>query len=51
MTFYKNHKEKLELIRSGKLSLADNVKHYLKYIEEQKNLDSTHSSILIKPTH
>jgi len=40
MTFYKNHKEKLELIKSGKLSLADNVKHFLKNIEDQKDLNA-----------
>ncbi|MCZ7610809.1 MAG: Asp-tRNA(Asn)/Glu-tRNA(Gln) amidotransferase subunit GatA [Ignavibacterium sp.] len=40
MTFYKNHKEKLELIKAGKLSLADNVKHFLKNIEDQKDLNA-----------
>ncbi len=40
MTFYKNHKEKLELIRSGKLSLAANVNHFLKNIEDQKDLNA-----------
>jgi aspartyl-tRNA(Asn)/glutamyl-tRNA(Gln) amidotransferase subunit A len=40
MTFYKNHKEKLELIKSGKLSLADNVKHFLQNIEVQKDLNA-----------
>ncbi|HRP93602.1 MAG TPA: Asp-tRNA(Asn)/Glu-tRNA(Gln) amidotransferase subunit GatA [Ignavibacteriaceae bacterium] len=40
MTFYKNHKEKLELIKSGKLSLADNVKSFLKNIDEQKDLNA-----------
>ena len=40
MTFYKNHKEKLELIRSGKLGLVDNVKHFLKNIEDQKDLNA-----------
>ena len=40
MTFYKNHKEKLELIKSGKLSLSDNVKHFLKNIEDQKDLNA-----------
>lgn len=40
MTFYKNHKEKLELIKSGKLSLADNVKHFLENIEDQKDLNA-----------
>lgn len=40
MTFYKNHKEKLELIKTGKLSLADNVKHFLKNIDNQKDLNA-----------
>lgn len=40
MTFYKNHKEKLELLKSGKLSLVENVKHFLKNIEDQKDLNS-----------
>lgn len=40
MTFYKNHKEKLELIKAGKLSLADNVKHFLKNIDDQKDLNA-----------
>ena len=40
MTFYKNHKEKLELIKTGKLSLADNVKHFLKNIDDQKDLNA-----------
>jgi aspartyl-tRNA(Asn)/glutamyl-tRNA(Gln) amidotransferase subunit A len=40
MSFYKNHKEKLELIISGKLSLADNVKHFLNNIEDQKDLNA-----------
>jgi aspartyl-tRNA(Asn)/glutamyl-tRNA(Gln) amidotransferase subunit A len=39
MTFYKNHKEKLELLKSDKLSLIENVKHFLKSIEEQKDLN------------
>ncbi len=40
MTFYKNHKEKLELIKSGKLGLIENVNHFLKNIEEQKDLNA-----------
>jgi len=40
MTFYKNHKEKLELIKAGKLSLTDNVKHFLKNIDDQKDLNA-----------
>ena len=40
MTFYKNHKEKLELIKSGKLNLVENVKNFLKNIEDQKDLNA-----------
>ncbi len=40
MTFYKNHKEKLELIKSGKISLIENVKHFLKNIEDQQDLNA-----------
>lgn len=40
MTFYKNHKEKLELLKSGKLSLVENVKQFLKNIEDQKDLNA-----------
>ncbi len=40
MTFYKNHKEKLELIKSGKISLVENVNHFLKNIEDQKDLNA-----------
>ena len=40
MTFYKNHKEKLELIKSGKLGLVENVKSFLKNIDEQKDLNA-----------
>jgi aspartyl-tRNA(Asn)/glutamyl-tRNA(Gln) amidotransferase subunit A len=40
MTFYKNHKEKLELIKTGKLSLAENVKNFLLNIEKQKDLNA-----------
>ena len=40
MTYYKNHKEKLGLIKSGKLSLIENVKHFLKDIEDQKDLNA-----------
>ena len=40
MNYYKNHKEKLELVKSGKLSLVENVKHFLKSIEEQKDLNA-----------
>jgi len=40
MTFYKNHKEKFELTRTDKLSLVDNVKHFLKNIEDQKDLNA-----------
>ena len=40
MNYYKNHKEKLALIKSGKLSFVENVKHFLKSIEEQKDLNA-----------
>ncbi|MCJ7554885.1 MAG: amidase family protein, partial [Ignavibacteriaceae bacterium] len=40
MTYYKNQKEKLGLIKSGKLNLIENVKHFLKNIEDHKNLNS-----------
>ncbi len=40
MSFYKNHKEKLELIKSGRLNLVENVKHFLKNIEDQKDLNA-----------
>jgi len=51
MTFYKNHKEKLELIKSGKLSLVENVKHFLKNIEDQKDLNSLNYYRLVKSIH
>lgn len=37
---YKNHAEKLDLIRQGKLSLTDNVSSFLKRIEQNKNLNA-----------
>jgi aspartyl-tRNA(Asn)/glutamyl-tRNA(Gln) amidotransferase subunit A len=37
---YKTHSEKLELIKSGKLSLRENVNSYLKLIEERKHLNA-----------
>jgi aspartyl-tRNA(Asn)/glutamyl-tRNA(Gln) amidotransferase subunit A len=40
MTYYKNHKEKLELIKSGNLSLEENVNHFLNNIEDQKDLNA-----------
>lgn len=40
MTYYKNQKEKFGLIKSGKLSLVDNVKYFLKNIEDQKELNA-----------
>lgn len=40
MMHYKNHKEKLELLKSGKLNLVENVEHFLKNIEEQKDLNA-----------
>ncbi|MFZ2324268.1 MAG: Asp-tRNA(Asn)/Glu-tRNA(Gln) amidotransferase subunit GatA [Ignavibacteriaceae bacterium] len=38
--YYKNHKEKLELLKSGKLNLVENVEHFLKNIETQKDLNA-----------
>jgi aspartyl-tRNA(Asn)/glutamyl-tRNA(Gln) amidotransferase subunit A len=40
MTFYKNYKEKLDLIKSGKLDLVENVKRFLQNIETQKDLNA-----------
>lgn len=40
MMYYKNHKEKLELLKSGKLNLVENVEHFLKNIETQKDLNA-----------
>ena len=40
MTYYKNYFEKIELIKSNKLSLTENVNHFLKNIEEQKDLNA-----------
>lgn len=37
---YNTHSEKLELIKSGKLSLKDNVKSFLKLIDERKHLNA-----------
>ena len=39
MLSYKNHIDKIEQIRSGKLSLTDNVSFFLKRIEENKHLN------------
>lgn len=51
MTFYKNHKEKLELIKSGKLSLVENVNHFLKNIEDQKDFNVINYYRLVKSIH
>ncbi|NMB80263.1 MAG: Asp-tRNA(Asn)/Glu-tRNA(Gln) amidotransferase subunit GatA, partial [Ignavibacteria bacterium] len=40
MLSYKNHAEKIELIRSGKLVLRENVSFFLKRIEEEKKLNA-----------
>ena len=40
MTFYKNHREKLALIKSGKLGLVDNVDYFLRNINKQKDLNA-----------
>ncbi len=37
---YSDHRQKLELIRSGKLSLKDNVKNFLDKIEKSKHLNA-----------
>ena len=37
---YKNHSEKIELIRSGKLSLKENVSFFLSQIEKEKKLNA-----------
>ncbi|MEW6506900.1 MAG: Asp-tRNA(Asn)/Glu-tRNA(Gln) amidotransferase subunit GatA [Bacteroidota bacterium] len=40
MQGYKNHAEKIDLIRSGKLSLKENVKGFLYRIEKEKKLNA-----------
>ena len=40
MLSYKNHIEKIDQIRSGKLSLTDNVSFFLNRIQENKNLNA-----------
>jgi len=40
MTYYKNHKEKFELIKAGNLDIVENVKYFLKNIEDQKELNA-----------
>lgn len=40
MLSYKNYQEKIGQIRSGKLSLSDNVTFFLKRIEENKHLNA-----------
>jgi len=40
---YKNHSEKLRLIREGNLSLVENVQDFLARIEERKNLNAFNS--------
>lgn len=40
MSTYKNHSEKLELLKSGKLSLLENVKFFLNQIEQNKDLNA-----------
>ncbi len=37
---YKNHSEKIELIRSGKLSLKENISFFLSRIETEKKLNA-----------
>ena len=40
MSIYKNHSGKLELIKSGKLSLLENVEFFLNQIEQNKDLNA-----------
>jgi aspartyl-tRNA(Asn)/glutamyl-tRNA(Gln) amidotransferase subunit A len=40
MIYYKNHLEKIKLIKSNKLNLTENVNHFLKNIEKQKDLNA-----------
>lgn len=40
MSSYNNFAEKLDLIKNGKLSLAENVNHFLKNIEAKKDLNA-----------
>jgi len=40
---YKNHIEKLRLIKEGKLSLVENVREFLLRIEDRKNLNAFNS--------
>ncbi|MDP1994599.1 MAG: Asp-tRNA(Asn)/Glu-tRNA(Gln) amidotransferase subunit GatA, partial [Ignavibacteria bacterium] len=43
MITYKNHIEKLRLIKEGKLSLVENVREFLLRIEDRKNLNAFNS--------
>lgn len=43
MISYKNHSEKLRLLKEGTLSLVDNVQEFLSRIEERKNLNAFNS--------
>lgn len=40
MPAYKNHKEKIELIKKGELHLKDNVGYFLSMIGENKKLNA-----------
>ncbi len=40
MAFYRNHSEKLELIKSGKLDLLDNVQEFLSKINTNEDLNA-----------
>ncbi len=40
MLSYKNHKEKISQIKEGKLSLIDNVNHFLSRIDEKKSINA-----------
>ena len=43
MITYKNHIEKLRLIKEGKLSLVENVREFLLRIDDRKNLNAFNS--------
>ncbi len=40
MTYYKNYIDKINLIKSNKISLTENVNHFLANIENQKDLNA-----------
>ena len=40
MALYKDHSEKLDLLKSGKLNLVDNVQEFLNRIKDNANLNA-----------